>query len=118
MSTVTVAGVSVGDLLGQRMDCREACARVLRRMGRAVGDDAFDSTADLWDAVTDAPRAGDVIVSRPNGRLHVAVILSTRPGRGLAFTSDVGAGARPVSLTAAMVDRVGVYRLKSGESHS
>lgn len=93
------------------MDCKAAVSFALRRMGIPVASDAFDGHPELWERVEDVQR-GDVILSRPDGRLHVAVVTDPQPGRGLAFTSDMQSGVRFVALARALVGAEGVYRYR------
>jgi hypothetical protein len=106
--------IKILDVVGKPMDCCAAVSLALGRMGVHVAPDAFTSAPHLWREVDlcapDSIKAGDVIVSRPNGRLHVAVVLEGRAGHGVAFTSDARMGATTVPLSRALADRVGVWR--------
>ncbi len=106
--------IKVADVCGKRMDCCAAVALALGRMGIHVAPDAFTAAPHLWREVEvvapDSVQPGDVIVSRPNGALHVAAVLSARAGHGVAFTADARMGATTVPLSRAMADRVGVWR--------
>jgi hypothetical protein len=105
--------IKILDVVGKPMDCCAAVSLALGRMGVHVAPDAFTSAPHLWREVTGAVEAGDVIVSRPEGRLHVAAVINARPGHGVAFTSDARMGATTVPLSRALADRVGVWRYVS-----
>lgn len=102
------------DLVGRRMDCRSAVSTVLGRMGLRVAPDAFEGRPDLWQRV-DAPQPGDVILSRPGGRLHVSVVVSARGRTGAVLSSDALGGVYLASLSRALPDSIGVYRYAGGQ---
>jgi len=105
--------IKILDVCGKPMDCCAAVSLALGRMGIHVAPDAFTSAPHLWREVTGAVEVGDVIVSRPEGRLHVAVVINARPGHGVAFTADARHGATTLPLSRALLERVGVWRYVS-----
>lgn len=105
--------VIVTDLLGipfASMPCRDVVLEVLRRMGRTVPDDAFEGRPELWCRAVGNPADGDVILSRQSGQLHAVVVVDALRGRCL--TSDYWGGVRLVSMSRALPDCEGVYRLR------
>jgi hypothetical protein len=102
---------ATADIMGLRMDCRAACSAALARLGITVAPDAFDGNADVWESVTE-PQRGDVILSRPDGRLHVTLVLNSRPGHGLVMSSDAHRGVHVMTLSRALADRIGIYRYR------
>jgi hypothetical protein len=101
------------DLVGRphsTMDCKAVVSTALRRMGHEVDASLWLGRAELWRPVLGVPREGDVILSHPDGRPHVAVIVSTVAR--ICLSSDARQGVHVLPLSAAMADRTGVYRLR------
>lgn len=101
------------DLVGRPMDCKGAVGVALMRMGFEVPADLWLGDRDLWAETSDpVPRMGDVILSHPDGRPHVCVVIDEV--QRLCLTSTQPGGVCTVDLSRAMADRTGVYRIRGG----
>lgn len=104
------------DLVGrahETMDCKSVASTALRRMGHDVDASLWLGKPELWAPVLGAPREGDVILSHPQGRPHVAVLISTVAR--ICLSSDARRGVHVLPLSEALADRTGIYRLRSAQ---